>query len=241
MKKILPILLFTLTACSANDTLITDNLVTEQIQANATKKVTLSMDKKEGTEVKKVVVDKPIPDKKDSTVSKKAEKLDIKFTAPIGTNDYASREYARRARYALSDMNRAYSLSEGYRIGLRELEYMRRDGVYVAKVAYPAAESVESWSNGFKVVASALNHISDDRPNTPDEAVRLVLNMMSSNDSWKDGYRVGVSALRVISNTDNRRVRETIDYGIRRAERAYDYKESYDVIVDTLRDLRSAF
>jgi len=241
MKKILPILIFTLTACSTNETLITNDLSTEQIQANATKKVTLSMDKKDGTETKKIVVDKPIPSKKESTVTKKVEKLDIKFTAPIGTNDYASREYARRARYALNDMNRAYSFSEGYRIGLRELEYMRRDGVYVARVAHPAAESVESWSNGFKVVAAALNHIADDRPNTPDEAVRLVLNMMSANDSWRDGYRVGVSALRVISNTDNRRVRDTIDYGLRRAERAYDYKESYDIIVDTLRDLRNYF
>ncbi|GIW21529.1 MAG: hypothetical protein KatS3mg068_0536 [Candidatus Sericytochromatia bacterium] len=241
MRKFLPILIFTLTACSTNDSLVTSNLVNEQVQANALKKITLSMDKKEGTEIKKIVVDKPIPSKKESALAKKTEKLDIKFTEPVGTNDYVSREYARRARYALNEMNKAYSFSEGYRIGLRELDYMRRDGVYVAKVAYPAAEAVESWSNGFKVVASALNHIADDRPNTPDEAVRLVMNMMSANDSWRDGYRVGVVALRVISNTDNRKVREIIDYGLRRAESAYDYKEAYDILIDTLRDLRNYF
>lgn len=237
------------------------------VNAQSSKKITLSMNKKDTDEVKKsdgvillddkgVTFDKSgnittstkvkkqtvtIKEKKDDGKEKSISNLNIQFEKPTGKNDYDSQQYAMMARYALQSMNSAYSYSEGYRIGLNALSDMANRGVYVARVSWSSANATQNWENGYKVVSSALNHIASDRPNTAYEACNLVLNMMSTTNNYSDGYRAGRAALQVIGQTDNQTVRWIVDRALRDADSAWSNETAYNHIINALQQLRTSF
>ena len=234
------LMLTSLTACGGQDlNTILPPVDEAQVLASGTK--TLSMKKDDTSTVKNAAkLDAKFDNKKDSTAKKTVENPTIKFS-PVVKNDFDSRNYAMQARWALNSMNSSYNYESGYRVGMQALNSMASNGVYVARVSVPAGDATKNWQSGYKVVAAALNHIAADRPNTPDEACNLVLNMMSSTVNWEDGYRVGMAAMRVIGQTDNMRVKDYLTGVYRSAESARTYQDAYNYIAEGFKQLRFYF
>ncbi len=211
-----------------------------QVNAQAAKKITLSMDKKDSAEVKNDSK-AGIKDKAKEGAVKKATNVIVKFDAPSSKNDWDSHNLAMTARYTLDAMNRASTYSEGYNIGIQALSQMASQGVYVGRVSWSAGNATKNWQNGYKVVAAALNHIAGDRPNTPYEACVLVQSMMGSTNDYGDGYRAGYAALQVIGQTDNYTVRNIVDLALRQANSTTQWSDGYNVIYSALNQLKLSF
>lgn len=250
------------------------------VSAQSTKKITFSMDKKDTTEVKKssiiVFLDQKnvsydgkgniitnskvkkqtvaIKDKKETGKEKVPSKVNIQFEKPTLKNDLSPQDYSNMAKIALQAMNsNNISYAESYKIGLNTLDDMSVKGLFVARVGWSAANATQSWENGCKVVAIALNHISIDRskiegPTSPSfEVVSLISSMMESTNNHLDGYRVGRAALQTsrdliqtssVSETVNSKIKSTIDKAFSDSDTTPSYEKSSDILETALRDIR---
>lgn len=250
MKKIASLaissmLVLSLAACGSDNSITPAIQDAQQVQAQASKQITLSMDKQESKNEKKASnsikeLNVKIADKKSEGKVKTAEKVTVKFTAATGKNDMDSANIAMVARYSLSSMNSARTWEDGYRIGIAALEQMARNNVYVARVSWSAGNAAKSWENGYKIVAAALNHIASDRPNSAYEACNLVMSMMNAATSWEDGYKSGFAALQIIGQTDNYTIRSIIDLALRQANTASSWETGFNIIKNALQELRRA-
>ncbi|MFN8576840.1 MAG: hypothetical protein U0354_08270 [Candidatus Sericytochromatia bacterium] len=252
MKKIASIALSSMIALSlascGSDNSVNQIAQNTQVEAQAAKKINLSMKKDESKAVKSAsnsikdlnvkIADKKSQDK----ASKSVEELKVTFSAvEKGKNDFDSSNNAMVARYSLTSMNQARTWEDGYRIGLQALEQMiRNNNAYVARVSWAAANATKSWENGYKVVAAALNHISADRPNSAYEACNLIMSMMNAATSWEDGYKSGYAALQIIGQTDNYTVKSIVDLALRQANTTMTYESGFNVIKNALQELRRA-
>mgnify|MGYP001559742148 CR=1 FL=1 len=230
-----------LTACGSQTSMDPSLLALDtQVSAQAAKQITLNMVKKNSTEIKKSTL--KIKEKNSTKLVKKdAEKAVVKFTAPTGKNDFDSQNLAMIARFSLSSMNAASTYSDGYNIGIQALSQMASQGAYVARVSWASGNATKDWTNGYKVVSASLNHIANERPNTPAEICNLVITMMNQTGDYSDGYRVGLAALQVMGQTDNYTVKSIIDLAIRQAESMSQWQDGYNVIQNALAQLRNSF
>ena len=239
------ILVFSLTACGSQNTVATIAQDT-QVQAQGAKQVTLSMEKQESKNEKKVSnsvknATFKIVEKKDSSKVKTAENVVVKFSPSTSTkNDVDSANVAMIARYSLTSMNQARTFEDGYRIGIAALEQMARNNVYVARVSWSAGNAAKSWENGFKIVAAALNHIAADKANSAYEACNLVMSMMNAATSWEDGYKSGYAALQIIGQTDNYAIKSIVSLALSQANGTTNWETGFNVIKNALQELRRA-
>ncbi len=250
MKKITSLaissflLVTALAGCNNQATIDPALLAQTDVSAQASKKITLSMDKKNSTEIKNDSKAK-IKEKNSLTKSdKKGDKLVVTFTAPSGKNDLDSQNIAMIARYSLNSMNQATTWMDGYNIGIQALSTMAGQGVYVARVSWSAANATKNWDNGYKMVAAALNHLANERPNTPAETCTLVLTMMGATtgvQGWMDGYKGGYAALQIMGQTDNPGVKSIIELALRQADSTREWRDGYNVLINALAALRSSF
>jgi hypothetical protein len=249
MKKIASLALssmivLSLTACGSDNS-VAPIMQDSQVQAQAAKKITLSMKKEESKAVKAASnsikeLNTKIADKKSQEKSKTADKLTVTFSAPSGKNDMDSANIAMVARYSLNSMNQARTWEDGYRIGISALEQMARNNVYVARVSWSAGNAAKTWENGYKIVGAALNHIAAEKPNSAYEACNLVMSMMNAANTWEDGYKSGYAALQVIGQTDNYTIKSIIDLALRQANTTSTYESGFNVIKNALQELRRA-
>ncbi len=241
------LLVSTLTACGTQ-TSIAPVLQDNTVQAQSASKVTLSFNKKNSTATKtpsNAVKNATftVGNKSDKGQAKKADSLVVKFTAPSNKNDLSPQEAASISRYTLSSMNQASTYQEGYNIGIQALGSMAGNGnnVYIARVAWAAANATNDWQDGFKMIAAALNQIGGETPNTAYATVNLVIKMMGTAQTYQDGYKAGYAAMQVIGQTDNKSVRIITDLALRQAGSTTDWQNGYNVLVNAFGQLATNF
>lgn len=237
-------LAMSLTACGTQTNDLSQQLAQDTtVQAQSVKTITLSMDKKETTAVKKAEANlkevkvKETAAKKDNGAQKSVKDVAVKFSAPSGKNDIASQNYAMVARYSLQSMNQATTYQSGYQIGIQALSSMASQGVYIARVTWSAANATKDWQNGYKAVAAALNHIASEKENSAYNTCQLVITMMNSANTYEDAYHEGFAALQVIGTTDNYAVKNITDLALRQAQSATSWADGFNTLKNALNSL----
>lgn len=238
MKKLsLLVLVLFVTSCSSQENLSNLNQVSNDVtEVQSAKKITLNFNKKDTKETKNS--ESKLINKKSKGEVKKAESLQISFTAPDLKNSIDQKSIVAISRIALNSMNGAQSYESGYKMSLTILERLASENVYIARVGLAMAKGGMYYETCFKATAATLKNISEERPNNPTETCNLISSIMSNTKSYEEGAKLGYAAMEVIGNTDNQMVKLIVDTTVSSAKAGQYWEDIYKTLQNGLNEIK---
>ncbi|MEK7432796.1 MAG: hypothetical protein AABZ74_06670 [Cyanobacteriota bacterium] len=238
MKKLsLLVLVLFVTSCSSQENLSSLNQVSNDVtEVQSAKKITLNFNKKDTKETKNS--ESKLINKKSKGEVKKAESLQISFTAPDLKNSIDQKSIVAISRIALNSMNGAQSYESGYKMSLTILEKLASENVYIARVGLAMAKGGMYYETCFKATAATLKNISEERPNNPTETCNLISSIMSNTKSYEEGAKLGYAAMEVIGNTDNQMVKLIVDTTVSSAKAGQYWEDIYKTLQNGLNEIK---
>lgn len=236
LLKALPIVLsLVLVSCGTETNSISNIQDSSLVQAQASKKTKLSMNKENTKETLKS--NSELKGKLSKGDTKKVEQLNISFTEPMARNDLDPKNYGVVARIALKSMNGAKTFESGYKVARATLDRLNSENVYIAKLAIEMANAGMYWETNFKVAALALENISIEKENNINETCDFISKSMSSTKSYEEGAKLGYAAFNVVGKTDNQSVKILVDTIVSSAKQGRYWEDVYKTLQNGISEL----